>query len=137
MKKRGISIVLAVVLSLVMVLGSASVASAKGNPHRSMVFDISQYNGTNILIKVDLDFEGYRTYGWNVTWWQFTGGEWVYDSYYDWDYGELRKSGMAGLYKSGVVYPGEVWQARLYFVRKNGNVWKRESAWANYTVVAP
>jgi hypothetical protein len=135
MKRKGLRVALALMLSLVLLLGTVGVAEARGNPHRSMVFEIIQDNsGLNILLKAHYDWDGYRTYGYRLEWWEFVGGEWVFDSAYDWDYGQLTTSAAGYTYRGAAVYAGETWQARYYFVRKNGNVWKKEVAWYNYTV---
>lgn len=137
MKRKGLRVALALVLSLMLLLGAVGTAQAKGNPNQSMIFEIVQDNSlTNMRLKAYANWEGYRAYGYHLEWWEFVGGEWVYDSEYNWTYPGLTKSDARYTYKSGSVYEGEVWQARYTFIRKNGNVWKKEVAWYNYTVVA-
>ena len=71
-------VVLALVLTLVLMLGTVSVAEAKGNPHRSVtVTPIATQGGATYDLSFDLSWEAYRVQRISYTWYQKVGGVWI------------------------------------------------------------
>ena len=77
MKKNGIRIFLALVMSLVLILGTVSLVEAKGNPHRSVtVTAIATQDGANYNLSFSLAFEAYRVHKVAWRWYEKVGSNW-------------------------------------------------------------
>ena len=125
MKKKGIRILLALLLSSIMILGIAGVAEA-GPPNRVFTVELTQVDGTGIhegytLLQASIAWDGYRSYGYHVEWYKFESGAFVLKQAVDYPL-TFRKTGYPVIHYAGPechVSNGEIWQAQVRLLRKN------------------
>jgi len=78
MKRKGIRVALALVLSLVLILGSVSIAAAKGNPHRTATLTPhATLGGATYDLSFDLSFNAYRIQRISYCWYYKDAGNWT------------------------------------------------------------
>jgi len=131
MKKKGIRILLALLVSSIMILGIAGVAEA-GPPNRVFTVELTQIDGTGIhegetLLRASIAWDGYRSYGYHVEWYQFESGAFVLKDEPDDFVQPFSKTGSPVISYSGPdchVSNGEIWQIQVTLLRKNGSVSK-------------
>jgi hypothetical protein len=131
MKIKGIRVLLALLLSSMMILGIAGIAEA-GRPNRVFTVELTQIAGTGAhegetLLRASIEWDGYRSYGYHVEWYQFESGGFALKDEPTHNTLPFGKTGSPVITYYGpdcAVSGGEVWQIQVTLLRKNGSVSK-------------
>lgn len=79
MKRKGIRVALALVLSLVLLLGSIGMVEAKGNPHRTATLTPqATFDGAAYDLSFTVSWDAYRIQRILYSWWSWNGTDWVF-----------------------------------------------------------
>ena len=134
MKKIGIRVLLALILSVVMVIGVVGVAEAKGPPVREFTVELSQYvqssgaHAGDTHLRAQVDWEGYRAFGYHYEFYKYESGVYVLKGEYSTPLSYVTGPRSVAFSFYGTdhnVSPGEEWKVEVTLLKKNGSESKR------------
>ena len=125
MKKKGIGVALALVLTFTLILCSASFVEAKGNPKRSFTFETELYLDLGDFPYVHpmsvVNIEGYKTDGIYATWYRHDEEGWTYvEDNVDNDYFPISPGQTLVNVNLGYSVVPKDWKVEVRIAGKNG-----------------
>ena len=136
MKKTGIRIALALILLLVMALGSVSTVEAGGRRVATATIGPHDDVGEGLKLKAAVTYENYRAYGVRSFWYKMDeNGNYYEHHYVDKVYSsQLATSDSWDVTTRYTVQAGETWQLQVYLFKKNLSLAKKPIVVDTYQV---